>query len=175
MRHESGTRKSFHDKLVGQVLPNFAGQLQQEGVISTYSRQRFKIPILEGLPEPEIRCDAIFILSNGMKILTEVVNPRDPKRFLGEFCYIRVVTWLFGDIDAALVLILGDRCSTVQIHRKRHMLLGRALQAIWCQTITRGRSKPLLVVGWGRNVDEMYRQLKKALSDIQVLIRIARE
>jgi len=61
--------------------------LEKEGIISSHNRRPFKIPLVKGWPPIKIIPNLVVHLPNGEKVLVEIANPRDPKRFLGEIVY----------------------------------------------------------------------------------------
>jgi len=87
-------RENLHDKIVGTILPNFAEKLKQEAVICSYDRKPFRISLFEDRPPIKIVPDLVIHLPDGKKVLVEIANPRDPKRFLGEMVYPRILPGL---------------------------------------------------------------------------------
>lgn len=97
--------KNLHDKIVDEVLPLFAEKLKQEGVISEYNRRPFRIPLFQNESPYEIRPDLVLVLPNGQTIVTEITNPKDRKRFIGEIAYTQVL-WNLQKIAAAVLFVL---------------------------------------------------------------------
>ena len=98
-------RKNLHQEIVEETLPRFAEHLQQEDVISGYNRENFKITFRENLTPIVIKPDIVLVLPDEKRFLVEVVNPRDPKRLMGELACVQ----LLGShnlIDAAIVFLL---------------------------------------------------------------------
>jgi hypothetical protein len=94
--------EDLHKKIVGEILPRLAARLKKEGIISDHDNKQIK---LENLPKFKIKPDHILHLSNGKKILVEVVNPDESKRFIGELEYAKILIH-FQKITAALFFVL---------------------------------------------------------------------
>jgi len=104
--------RDLHKKIVDEILPRLAEKLKQEGIISDYNRRQEKIPF-ETLPEIKINPDLVLDLPNRKKIIIEVANPKDPKRFIGELIYPKILIY-YERITAAMVFVLNPQ------EQKRH-------------------------------------------------------
>jgi hypothetical protein len=98
-------RKNLHDEIVVSTLPRFAKDLKQEGVISDYSKESFKVESREDFPPLLIKPDLVLILSDRKKFVVEMVNPKDPKRFMGELASVQLLG-LHDLIHGAVVFLL---------------------------------------------------------------------
>jgi len=123
------TRKEcLHYKIEHVILPRIAERLKKEGLISSYDKKQFNIPSFD----KEVKCvtitpDAVFYCPNGDKILIEVANPEDPKRFVGEIVYPAILK-KYGQIRASLVFVIGDIKKHSRSLTLRHIMsemLGR--------------------------------------------------
>lgn len=101
------SKKSMHQSIVEKTLPRYAENLKSEGVISDYTRKCFRVKGVTLLTKHEfiIKPDLLLILPDAKRFLVEIVNPKDPKRLMGE---IACVQFLGSQklIDAALVFLL---------------------------------------------------------------------
>jgi len=100
--------RGLHGIIVYEILPRLAEKLKREGLISDYDRKQEKIEISKDFPEIRINPDLILHTSNGKKILVEVANPKDPKRFIGEVIYPKMLLWR-KKITAAIVFVLNPQ------------------------------------------------------------------
>lgn len=102
------SKKSLHDIIVDDILPRVSRRLKREGLILGYDRKQFTMLSFheEGKPM-RITPDLVLYHPNGDKILVEVANPRDPKRFLGEMVYPAILKHN-DQIRASLVFVIGD-------------------------------------------------------------------
>jgi len=101
-------QESLHGKIVREILPSFAEKLKKEGVISAYDRHPFTISPIEDRPPIKIVPDLVIHLPNREKVLVEIANPRDPKRFLGEIVYPGLLRY-HKKIAKAIIFVLHDR------------------------------------------------------------------
>lgn len=100
--------KSLHDIIENDILPRIAERLKKEGLISNYDKKEFNIPSFDKeVRSVTIKPDGVFYCLNGDKILVEVANPKDPKRFVGEIVYPAILK-KHGQIRASLVFVIGD-------------------------------------------------------------------
>jgi hypothetical protein len=152
-------------KQVEEVLPRFAKRLQQEGLIIDYNRNPFRISINKDFPSLPIKPDAVFIIPGNRKILVEVTNPKDPKRFLGEFCYTQILPRFQKDIVASIILTLPTSKASIKLHQKRHLLLGPTVQVI-------ESPKCFWALGWHGNDEEKYHNQRATLRNILRLLQI---
>lgn len=107
-------QKSSHSKIVREILPRFAEKLKREAIISAYDRHPFTISLLEDRPPIRIIPDLVIHLADGRKVLVEIANPRDPKRFLGEMLYPHILGY-YKEITDVIIFVLHDR-----EHQKLH-------------------------------------------------------
>jgi hypothetical protein len=112
--------RSLHDRIVCEILPRLAEKLKQEGLISDYDRKQEKIEISNDFPEIWINPDLILHTSNRKKILVEVANPKDPKRFIGELIYPKMLLWR-QKITAAMVFVLKPQEQETPKRRELHV------------------------------------------------------
>lgn len=95
------SNKSVHDSIVEKTLPRFAENLKREGVISDYTREVLRV---KGVALPKerkftIKPDLLMILPDAKRFLVEIVNPKDPKRLMGE-----LFVFNFLDLKDSLML-----------------------------------------------------------------------
>src|SRR4030066_561744 len=100
--------RGLHGTIVYEILPRLAEKLKQEGLISHYDRTQENIEILKDFPKIRINPDLILHTSNGKKILVEVANPKDPKRFIGEVIYPKMLLYR-KKIMADLIFVLNPQ------------------------------------------------------------------
>ena len=143
-----------HGKIVGEILPRFAEKLKKESVISAYDRHPFKIPFVESWPSIKIIPDLVIHLPNGEKVLVEIANPKDPKRFVGEIVYPQILGY-YKEIVAAIVFVLHPQKRKVHT---RSMIQRMALAQFLRKQI------PSVVASWPANEDVAYRNLKLLLT-----------
>jgi hypothetical protein len=100
-------KKTLHEEVVEVILPRFAENLKKEGVISDYNRKSFRVEGVTLIKKHtfRIRPDLLLILPDRKRFLVEIVNPRDPKRFMGEVVCVQLLG-LQKLIDAAIVFVL---------------------------------------------------------------------
>jgi hypothetical protein len=102
--------KGLHGEIVEKILPQFANALKKDGIISSYDRKTFKMPISEDvdthyLPPLKIKPDCVLHLPDQRKVLVEIANPKDPKRFVGELIYAQLLGY-HKEIDAVVIFVL---------------------------------------------------------------------
>lgn len=107
-------RAYSHGKIVREILPSFAEKLKKEAVISAYDRHPFTISLFEDRPPIKIIPDLVIHLPNGEKVLVEIANPRDPKRFLGEILYPHLLGY-HKKITKVIIYVLRD-----PEHQRKH-------------------------------------------------------
>jgi len=113
--------RESHDEIVKEILPRLAEKLKQEGRISSYGRQQEVFTISEDLSEIRINPDLVLHLSSGKKVLVEVANAKDPKRFIGEIIYSKILIHK-ERITAALVFIL-NAAGSQQAQRSQSQII----------------------------------------------------
>ena len=101
----------MHVHVVGKILPDFAERLKVEKVVSDYNRRPFMIRLFEEFPAIRILPDLVLVMPDGERVLVEVANPRDPKRFIGELVYPRLLSHC-QLISAAVFFILSPSKQT---------------------------------------------------------------
>lgn len=138
---KASKQKGLHEKIEREILPSFAEKLKKEAVISAYDRQSFKIPLLKGQPPFTIKPDLVMRLPNGEKVLVEIANPRDPKRFLGELIYPSILRY-HKKIAKAIIFVLHDR-ERQEIHDRGFGEIVMLSQIFGNLTIGRITSWPL--------------------------------
>jgi hypothetical protein len=95
----------MHDEIVKIILPRLAKKLKSDGMISDYGRKQEAIRVIKDFREIKVNPDLVLDLSNGKRILVEVANLREPKRFIGELMYPAILL-SHKRIVAALVFVL---------------------------------------------------------------------
>ena len=109
---------SLHNRIVMEILPRFAEKLKEEGLIIGSNRKPFKITRLKGTLPVEVNLlinpDRVVILRDGKKVVIEIANPKDPKRFLGELEYIHTL-YKNEQIALGIVFVLPP----TKAHHKR--------------------------------------------------------
>jgi len=85
------SKSDSHSEIVTKVLPSLAEKLRGEGVISSYDRRPFRIQLFDDTPAFRINPDLVLYMPDERKVLIEVANPRDPKRFIGELLYPQIL------------------------------------------------------------------------------------
>jgi uncharacterized protein YlzI (FlbEa/FlbD family) len=124
-------------------------------MILDYGDKQEEIPISKDLPEIIIRPDLVLHMPNGKKILVEVANPRDPKRFIGEIIYPKILLY-HKKITAALVFVLDPEEQETQRSLSQILVLDKFLRM----------PKGSRVVSWPGE-DAAYNILKAFITTIQ--------
>jgi len=154
--------RSLHDKIIYDILPRFAEKLKQEEMISSYDREPFKIQlkkeIMPDLPPLEIKPDCILYLPNGNRFLVEVVNPKDPKRFMGEIKFIHLLSE-HKLIESAFLYVLPYKKKYKGVHAKR------TSQAGMITLDHKGNMKFQVLVSWAGDEDIDYFNLKSMVRE----------
>jgi len=121
---EFGKRGSaLHHQVVGVTLPQFAEKLKEENVISEYHRNTFQIrldrssEVFESARELKIKPDLVMTLPDKKNFLVEIVNPREPKRLMGELACIQLLGF-HHLVDAAMVFLLPLGVESVEAPAK---------------------------------------------------------
>lgn len=157
-------KKSRHQLLVDETLPRFAEDLQREGIITSYHRNRFDVDTFKCFTPFKIRPDLVVVLADGRQFLVEIVPQRDIKRFLGELTCIQFLG-RERTADAAIIFLLPkNRNSKVPAMGVR-LLPSRKVSAILPQ------KTPSMVFLWSSREDFTYNNLKTA---IKVLRNVAK-
>lgn len=143
--------KNLHEKIVREILPRFAEKLKTEKIISAYDCQPFTIPLIEGEPPITIVPDLVLYLPNGEKVLIEVANPRDPKRFLGEIVSPHFLFYL-KKITKCILYVLHS-LEKQNIHDRgfhQNMMLEQFFKS----------QGQVIMASWSKNEDNAYHNLK---------------
>lgn len=143
-----------HDKIVRKILPRFAEKLKKEAVISAYDRHPFKIPLVEGWPPIKIIPDLVVHLPNGERVLIEIANPRDPKRFLGEIVYPHLLIY-HKKIEKRIVFVLHDL--------KQQEIHDRGFSQIMMLRLVFENLAGGTIASWPPNEETAYHNLKRLL------------
>jgi hypothetical protein len=105
----------LHETIVAKTLPRFAERLKKESLVSDYNRDSLHVKIkhFNETHMFNVKPDLVLVLPDKAKFLIEIVNPRDPKRLLGEIVYLQIL----GSrrlIDAGIIFLLplGPEHST---------------------------------------------------------------
>jgi len=153
-------QRSAHQDVVEVTLPRFAENLKKEGVILDYNRKSFKVEGVTLLRKHtfNIRPDLLLILPDKKRFLVEVVNPKDPKRFMGEIACVQ----LLGSqklIDAAIVFILplGPEHRNAP---KKGVRLSLAAAITGLPQVIHSRI-PSSIVSWSTEEDFSYANLRR--------------
>jgi len=150
-------QKSLHQRVVNEILPKFSERLLQEGIISSYDRRTFKIKLKyhEDFPSFVIKPDLFLTLPDEKRFLIEVVNPRDPKRLMGELACIQFLGY-HNLIDAGWVFLLPRGPESVKAPAKglRLWQSGQFLKEVL------GSKVPSAIVSWSTKEDNNYSNLK---------------
>jgi hypothetical protein len=153
-------KKSLHDKIVDEILPRFAKSLKNEGVISDFNRKTFKVKGVRLLKEHtfSIKPDLLLILPDGKKFLVEIVNPRDPKRLMGEMVCVQLLGYQ-KLIDASVIFILplGPEHPSAPNKGTRLSLVG-TISNFPSQIIP--SQIPSMTISWSTREDFSYSNLK---------------
>ena len=100
-------KQSLHAKIVREILPRLAEELKKEAVISAYDCHPFTFSIVKDEPPIKIIPDLVIHLPNKEKVLIEIANPRDPKRFLGEIVCPQFLFY-HKKITRGIIFVLHD-------------------------------------------------------------------
>ncbi len=114
-------QESEHNHIVKKVLPRIAEKLKEEGIISSHDTEQIDFPLFENNKSLVIRPDRVLHLPNGDKVLVEVANQREPKRFVGEIVYPAILKKM-NKIKASLVFVIGNRKSSGRSVKFRSMV-----------------------------------------------------
>lgn len=102
-------KKIPHKRIVDDILPQCAQKLKRDKVISGWDRHRkvkFRIQIGDSEPATIIPDLLVYLDSRRKRrVLVEVANPKDPKRYVGEMIYPHLLGSL-REIEAAIILVL---------------------------------------------------------------------
>jgi hypothetical protein len=141
------TKKSLHRSIVEEILPRIAQRLKEETVISSYDHVPIKISIKEPLSIKSINVvpDLMIHLPDERRILIEVANPRDPKRFLGEILYPQILGY-YRKIDKVIVFVLRKNQKSQQVH-------DRGFQQKWIVSEVFGRKTHTIMMTWSNESD----------------------
>jgi hypothetical protein len=126
-------------------------------MISGYDHKQEEIPISKDLPKIIIRPDLVLYMSNGNKALIEVANPKDPKRFIGEMIYPKILLY-HKKITAALVFVLYPEERKTQRSLVQILVLDKFLRM----------PKGSRIVTWPGE-DAAYNHLKAFIAAIQAM------
>ncbi len=90
---QTKSHDSLHETIVAKTLPRFVERLKKERLVSDYNRDSFHVEIkhFNETHMFNIKPDLVLVLPDKAKFLIEVVNPRDPKRLLGEIVYLQIL------------------------------------------------------------------------------------
>jgi hypothetical protein len=148
-------RDDLHRQIVSKVLPHFAERLKSEGVISDSNRRPFIIRLSEDWPPVKIVPDLVLCLPDKKKVLVEVANPKDPKRFMGEIVYSHLLGY-YKEISAATIFVLHPNK-----YEKTHSR--GVIQKLTSSQILK-KQMPSIVVSWSKNQDVVYKNLRLMLA-----------
>lgn len=151
--------KSLHDRIVKEVLPQFAERLKKEGVISSYDRKSFMIQVSKDKHWAPIRIkpDLVLHLPDMKRVLIEIANPKDPKRFIGEIVYPQILGY-HNKVAAAIVFVLH--------HLRKDLKHDRAFTQQWILDHVLRKQIHVIGISWPRpgGEDVAYRNLKAVLT-----------
>lgn len=155
MDMEDLTEKDLHRKIVNEILPHFADELKREGVISTYDRKPFMIPLAEDWPPFRIYPDLVLDIPDTGKVLVEITNPKDPKRFIGEIMYPQILGYR-KEIVAAIIFVLR--------RRRQDLMHDRGFTQMMTLSDVFKRQIRTVKASWPTSEDVAYRNLKALLT-----------
>lgn len=147
-------RKNLHDEIVKNILPRFAEKLKAEGLISKHNRALFTIKLFKDWEAIRIRPDRLLHLQDGRRVLVEIVNPKDPKRFIGEIIYAHMLKHC-NTIFGAVFFVLPHKHES--IHKR---MLGQH----WALSDIMKTSSNSVTIKWSDSEDINYKNLKSQLS-----------
>ncbi len=113
--------RNLHEFIEKYVFPRIAKRLKKEGFISSYDKKDFEIPSFYKEAAIEITPDLVLHHLNGDKILVEVANLEDPKRFIGEVVYPASLK-KDRQIRASLVFVIGNIKRHSRSLTQRHIM-----------------------------------------------------
>lgn len=148
----SPTQDNLHGKIVNEVLPHVANMLQREGEILSYGNELLKVPLSADLPQFVVKPDLVLCLRSGKKLLVEVANPKDPKRFVGELVYLQLLGY-YKLVVAAMVFVLPYEKQYEGIHTTRIFQTAPIKKII-------SRQIPCPVISWPHREEAVYSDLK---------------
>jgi hypothetical protein len=148
---------SLHYKIVYEILPRIAKNLKEGGLISDYDRKQEKVKIFKDSDPFRMNPDLILHMSDGKKILIEVASQKDPKRFIGELIYPKIILWR-KNITAALIFVLQPK-RKIPKGKKRQLGIVRSLSQIHILYEFLQMPKGSKIVSWS-NEDAAYRAMK---------------
>lgn len=159
-RNRLKAEKNLHDRIVEDILPSFAQELQKEGVISSFNRETFRIEMEQlflnsSFPAFVIIPDLLLILPDKKRFLVEIVNPRDPKRLMGELASVQFLGF-HNLIDAAMVFLLPRGPESVSAPDKGVRLFqgGQFINQLFQHKV------PTWIVSWSTKDDYSLSNLK---------------
>jgi hypothetical protein len=154
LSNENSKKEHSHTEIVRKILPRFADRLRREGVIESYDRKPFTIKIWD-FPPVRIIPDLILHLHDKAKVLIEIVNPKDPKRFMGEIAYPHLLKYHKG-IKATIFFVL-------RYHQRKH---DRGLGESLALSFVFKTSMPNVAISWPKRGHEenAYKNLKGFLT-----------
>ena len=147
-------QECLHGKIVKEILPSFAQKLKKEAVISAYDRHPFTFSLVEDQPPIKIIPDLVIHLPNREKVLVQIANPRDPKRFLGEIIYPHFLGY-YKTIAKVIIFVLHDR-EHQRIHDR-----GFYQKTMLSQIL--GKLTPTVMASWPQDEKTAYHNLKYIL------------
>lgn len=150
--------KSLHYTIVYEILPRLAKKLKQDGLISDYDRKQEKIVMFSDSSPIRMNPDLILHTSNGKKILVEVASQKDPKRFIGELIYPKIILWR-KNITAALIFVLQPKERETPKRRKLGVV--RSLSQIHILHEFLGMPKGSMIVTWPGEDVVAYETMKR--------------
>lgn len=165
MSMANSKKERVHNKAV-ERLRHVAERLKKEGVISDYNWKQFKIPSTEVIdlnyPTLRINPDLVLYVPEKGKILVEVANPRDAKRFIGEVIYPYILVH-FERVAGAIVFALPPQKGSKAPKEGPE----RGIIQKWALHKIRPKQIPFTVIIWSE--DWIYNDLKLALKWLGVL------
>ena len=148
-------QKNLHEKIVGTILPDLAEKLKKEAVICSYDRKPFAISLFKDRPPVKIVPDLVIHLPDGRKVLVEIANPRDPKRFLGEMVYPHFLGY-YKRISNVIIFVLHDR--------KQQKIHDRGFDQKTMLSQIFGKLTPTIIASWTPDETIAYNNLKYILT-----------
>ena len=141
----------LHTKSVSTTLPKFAKRLREEHTISDYNHKPCALQVFKEWRRVRIMPDLMLIMPSEDRILVEVANPRDPKRFIGELVYPRLLGYC-GLISAVFMFVLYPA--------KQTGVQDRVMQQSWMLADVFESKVPYVAFPWAKSEEINYLNLE---------------
>jgi hypothetical protein len=141
----------LHAQIVGKTLLEFAERLREEHIISDYNHKSCAIQVFKEWQRVKIIPDIMLIMPSGDRILVEVANPRDPKRFIGELLYPRLLGYC--GLISAVVMFMLDPVKQAGVQE-------RVTQQSWMLADVFESKVPYVALPWAKSEEINYLNLE---------------